>query len=91
MRVTADADGKNAKEEVFASGWLEGDQGYLGRPADIIVDKDGSILVADDWAGAIYRISYRRSKTSIVRKLRLPGTSGRRLVLLIGFRLCCCA
>jgi glucose/arabinose dehydrogenase len=45
---------------VFASGWLEGDQGYLGRPADIILDKDGSILVADDWAGAIYRISYKK-------------------------------
>jgi glucose/arabinose dehydrogenase len=28
------------------------------RPADIILDKDGSILVTDDWAGAIYRSSY---------------------------------
>jgi glucose/arabinose dehydrogenase len=60
MRVTAGPDGKNAKETVFASGWLEGDQGYLGRPADIILDKDGSILVADDWAGAVYRISYKK-------------------------------
>ena len=60
MRVTVDADGKNAKEDVFASGWIEGDQGYLGRPDDIIMDKDGSILVADDWAGAIYRISYKK-------------------------------
>jgi glucose/arabinose dehydrogenase len=40
--------------------WLEGDQGYLGRPADIVLAKDGSILVADDWAGAIYRISYSK-------------------------------
>ena len=60
MRVIVDADGKNAKQEMFASGWLEGDQGYLGRPADIILAKDGSILVADDWAGAIYRISYSK-------------------------------
>src|SRR3984885_1867511 len=60
VRVTADPDGKNAKETVFASGWIEGDQGYLGRPDDIILDKDGSILVADDWAGAIYRISYKK-------------------------------
>jgi glucose/arabinose dehydrogenase len=60
VRVTAGPDGKNAKEDVFASGWLEGDQGYLGRPADIILAKDGSILVADDWAGAIYRISYSK-------------------------------
>ena len=42
------------------SGWIEGDQGYLGRPDDIVLDKDGSILVADDWAGAIYRISYSK-------------------------------
>ena len=60
MRVIVGADGKNPKQEVFASGWIEGDQGYLGRPDDIILDKDGSILVADDWAGAIYRISYKK-------------------------------
>jgi glucose/arabinose dehydrogenase len=60
MRVTVDPDGKNAKQEVFASGWIEGKQGYLGRPDDIILDKDGSLLVADDWAGAIYRISYNK-------------------------------
>jgi glucose/arabinose dehydrogenase len=60
VRVTVGPDGKNPKQDVFASGWIEGDQGYLGRPADIIQDKDGSILVADDWAGAIYRISYSK-------------------------------
>src|ERR1700761_996707 len=60
VRVTVGADGKNAKQDVLASGWIEGDQGYLGRPDDIILDKDGSILVADDWAGAIYRISYSK-------------------------------
>lgn len=59
-RVIVGPDGKNAKKEVFASGWIEGDQGYLGRPDDIILAKDGSILVADDWAGAIYRISYSK-------------------------------
>ena len=59
-RVIVDADGKNAKSEILASGWLEGDTGYLGRPNDIILAKDGSILVADDWAGAIYRISYKK-------------------------------
>src|SRR6266705_3016374 len=55
-RVIVGPDGKNAKQEIFASGWLEGDQGYLGRPADVILAKDGSLLIADDWAGAIYRI-----------------------------------
>jgi glucose/arabinose dehydrogenase len=46
------------KQEVFASGWINGDQSYTGRPADVVLAKDGSMLVADDWAGAIYRISY---------------------------------
>ncbi|MGO3930661.1 PQQ-dependent sugar dehydrogenase [Rhodopseudomonas pseudopalustris] len=59
-RVIVDPDGKNAKQENFATGWIEGDQGYLGRPADIVLAKDGSMLVADDWAGAIYRISYSK-------------------------------
>ncbi|HCZ16930.1 MAG TPA: sorbosone dehydrogenase [Candidatus Accumulibacter sp.] len=51
--------------ETFASGWLEegsresGDSVW-GRPADVLVLPDGSLLVADDYAGAIYRITYRR-------------------------------
>ncbi len=60
MRVTVDPDGKNAKQEVFAEGWIIGDQDYSGRPDDILLAKDGSMLVADDWAGAIYRISYAK-------------------------------
>src|SRR3569623_243159 len=60
MRVIVGPDGKNPKQEVFASGWIEGAQGCLGRPDDIILAKDGSILVADAWAGAIYRISYSK-------------------------------
>ena len=60
VRVIVGPDGKNPKQEVLASGWIEGKQGYTGRPADIVMAKDGSILVADDWAGAIYRISYKK-------------------------------
>ena len=60
MRVTVGPDGKNAKEETFAEGWIKGDKDYYGRPNDILVNKDGSILVSDDWAGAIYRISYAK-------------------------------
>ncbi len=53
-------DGKAGKMEVFASGFLDPDTGlYRGRPVDIAVMKDGSILVSDDFAGAIYRISYQ--------------------------------
>ncbi|HXI05077.1 MAG: PQQ-dependent sugar dehydrogenase [Bradyrhizobium sp.] len=59
-RVIVGPDGKDAKQEILAEGWIEGDKGYLGRPDDIIIAKDGSILVSDDWAGAIYRISYSK-------------------------------
>ena len=59
-RVIVGPDGRTPKQEVFASGWIEGDQGYLGRPRDIMLAQDGSMLVADDWAGAIYRISYSK-------------------------------
>jgi len=58
VRIIADKSGKPVKQEVFASGWITGDRTYSGRPADVFVAPDGSLLVADDWAGAIYRISY---------------------------------
>lgn len=59
-RIIVDPQGKTAKEEVFASGWLAEGNKYLGRPADILVGRDGSLFVADDWAGAIYQISYKK-------------------------------
>lgn len=43
--------------EPFAHGWLQG-QSASGRPVDVIVKDDGSLLVSDDFAGKIYRISY---------------------------------
>jgi len=45
------------KYEVFASGWLQGDDAW-GRPVDILIMPDGAMLVSDDRAGVIYRISY---------------------------------
>ena len=60
VRVVVDPNGKHVKEEVFASGWLKGDSDFTGRPDDLIMDADGSMLVSDDWAGAIYRISYSK-------------------------------
>lgn len=52
-------DGTADKTEVFADGWLDNDTGvYRGRPVDVAVMKDGSLLVSDDFAGAIYRITY---------------------------------
>ena len=42
----------------FAIGWLQGESAW-GRPVDVEVMRDGALLVSDDQAGAIYRISYR--------------------------------
>jgi len=45
--------------EVFARGWLQADNSVAGRPVDLEVLKDGSLLVSDDHAGRLYRISYQ--------------------------------
>jgi glucose/arabinose dehydrogenase len=45
--------------EVFAGGWLQKDKAW-GRPVDVLVMPDGSLLISDDRAGVIYRISYKR-------------------------------
>ena len=52
-----DEEGK-AVSEPFAEGWIDENAEYLGRPVDIAQLRDGSLLVSDDLAGAIYRISY---------------------------------
>jgi glucose/arabinose dehydrogenase len=51
-------DGTAGEPQVFAEGWLTENGEYLGRPVDVAVLLDGSLLVSDDTAGAIYRISY---------------------------------
>lgn len=56
--VKLDAAGKALSYEPFAEGWLEG-QSAWGRPVDLLIAPDGSLLVSDDSAGAIYRIRYR--------------------------------
>jgi glucose/arabinose dehydrogenase len=48
---------KVVSAEPFAEGWLQGESDW-GRPADVQVLPDGSLLVSDDAAGAIYRITY---------------------------------
>lgn len=59
MFTPINADGTAGKPEVFAEGWLDPDtKQYRGRPVDVANLKDGSLLVSDDFAGAIYRISY---------------------------------
>ena len=55
MKVTLDGN-IPAGYEVFAEGWKQGEKVW-GRPVDVLVMPDGALLVSDDHAGAIYRIS----------------------------------
>jgi glucose/arabinose dehydrogenase len=52
---------KAVSYEPFAEGWLQGGDAW-GRPVDVQVMPDGALLVSDDKAGAIYRISYTAPK-----------------------------
>lgn len=58
VMVTFPGDDGTARSEPFAEGWIAADGGYLGRPVDVAQLPDGSLLVSDDHADAIYRISY---------------------------------
>jgi glucose/arabinose dehydrogenase len=52
-------DGKVLNQQVFASGWLQDEEDW-GRPNDVLVMPDGALLVSDDKANVIYRISYTK-------------------------------
>jgi glucose/arabinose dehydrogenase len=54
-------DGTVKSVEPFLTGFLKNNE-YSGRPVDVQVMKDGSLLVSDDHAGAVYRVSYGSSK-----------------------------
>lgn len=62
IRVTVDGKG-NAKSQPFLEGFLvdpKGNPPTWGRPVDMLVMRDGSMLVSDDYNGIVYRISYRK-------------------------------
>lgn len=59
MFTNLDENGDAATTKVFADGWLNEETGeYRGRPMDIAFLPDGSMLISDDFAGAIWRIAY---------------------------------
>jgi glucose/arabinose dehydrogenase len=62
MRVVVNGD-KVVKSEPFLTGFLvdeKADPPMWGRPVDVLVMKDGALLVSDDYNGILYRISYRK-------------------------------
>jgi len=57
-----DANG-NTKMQPFLEGFLtdeKADPPMWGRPVDVMVMRDGAMLVSDDFNGIIYRISYKK-------------------------------
>lgn len=58
MFTSVNEDGSAGTTVPFAEGWIDENGEYLGRPVDVAPLRDGSILVSDDLAGALYRISY---------------------------------
>ena len=59
IRVVLDGEGDVVDTKDFISGWLDGET-VLGRPAAPLVVSDGSLLISDDKANVIYRITYKQ-------------------------------
>ena len=61
--VKLNKDGTVKSIEPFITGFLENNN-YVGRPVDVMQMKDGSLLVSDDWNGAVYRVTYGKPKVA---------------------------
>ncbi len=57
--IRVDTDSRPLQAKPFITGWLQGESAW-GRPVDVLTDRDGSLLISDDKAGAIYRVSYNQ-------------------------------
>jgi glucose/arabinose dehydrogenase len=64
--VRLNPNGSVRSVEPFLTGFIANNN-YLGRPVDVAMMKDGSLLVSDDWNGAIYRVSYGNAKPAHAR------------------------
>jgi glucose/arabinose dehydrogenase len=62
VAIFLNKDGSFKSMEPFITGFLV-DNKYIGRPVDVEFMKDGSMLLSDDWNGAIYRISHGKART----------------------------
>ena len=61
--VKLNKDGTVKSTEPLITGFIE-DNKYIGRPVDVMQMKDGSLLVSDDWNGAVYRVTYGKQKVA---------------------------
>jgi glucose/arabinose dehydrogenase len=61
IAIFLNKDGTVKSSEPFITGFIENNS-YIGRPTDVEIMKDGSLLVSDDYNGAIYRITYGKAR-----------------------------
>jgi glucose/arabinose dehydrogenase len=66
LAVFLNKDGTVKGTEVFITGFLENNS-YIGRPVDVLFLKDGSMLVSDDFNGAVWRVTYGNQKQAGVK------------------------
>jgi glucose/arabinose dehydrogenase len=52
------ADGKPTSAEDFITGWQDANGKRWGRPVDLLVAADGSVLISDDGSGSIFRVTH---------------------------------
>ncbi len=63
VAVKLNGDGTVKGYAPFLTGFIQNNS-YVGRPVDVLPMKDGSLLVSDDWNGAVYRITYSNKKSA---------------------------
>jgi glucose/arabinose dehydrogenase len=67
LAVFLNKDGTVKGTEVFISGFLGPDNNYIGRPVDVLFAKDGSMLISDDYNGAVWRVTYGNQKSAAAK------------------------
>jgi glucose/arabinose dehydrogenase len=66
VMVNVKKDGTAGPIEPFVTGFLENNN-YVGRPVDVMLMKDGAVLISDDWNGAVWRVSYGNARSATAR------------------------
>jgi len=67
VAVFLNKDGTVKSMEPFITGFLENNS-YHGRPVDVLFLKDGSMLISDDFNGAVWRVTYGNPKSAAVKQ-----------------------
>ena len=67
VAVFLNKDGTVKSMEPFITGFLGEDNNYIGRPVDVLFLKDGSMLISDDFNGAVWRVTHGNPKSAAAK------------------------